>query len=240
MKDIEIREKILSILIHNKKTTFTDLWDKSIPSNKFTYHLNQLIAEGYVSKDKNQKYALTTKGKTLESSLDGETGKKKQRPFVAVLLVIKRNGKYLLYHRTKEPFFDFYGLPGAKVEFGEDILGCAKRELYEETGLSGDGKVLSVINFRIKENNEPLSHFTQFVILIDNPVGELINENREGDYQFVNKTEFYKKNKEGILFPDNLVIFKEIQKNKDRLHFYEMSFNIVDSKFKDFICKKIC
>ncbi|MFA5746227.1 MAG: NUDIX domain-containing protein [archaeon] len=240
MKDNEIREKILSILIHNKKTVFSDLWDKKVPSNKFTYHLNQLIEEGYVKKDKDQKYALTTKGKTLESSLDGETGKKRQRPFVAALLVVRKNGKYLLYHRTKEPYYGFYGLPGAKVEFGENILSCAKRELFEETGLSGDAKIFSVINFIIKENGELLSHFTQFVILIDNPKGELIKENREGDYQFVNKTEFYKKNKKGILFPDNLIIFKNIQKNDGTLHFYEMSFDIVNSKFTNFVCEKIC
>ncbi len=239
MKENEIREKILSILIHNKKTTFSDLWDKSIPSNKFTYHLNQLIEEGYVKKDKDQKYHLTTKGKTLESSLDGETGKKRQRPFVAVLLVVRDKGKYLLYHRKKEPFYDFYGLPGAKVEIGEDIVSCAKRELLEETGLEGDCKINSVFNFRIKENNELLSHFTQFVVLFDNPKGELVKENREGSYTFVNKSEFLKKNKEGVLFPDNLVVFKNIEDNK-KFHFYEMSFNIVDSKFTDFICKKIC
>lgn len=239
MKENEIKEKILSILIHNKKVTFTDLWDKKTPSNKFTYYLNQLIDQGYITKDKTQKYSLTTKGKTLESSLDGETGKKKQRPFVALLLVIRKNGKYLLYHRKKEPFYDFYGLPGAKVEFGEDILSAAKRELLEETGLLGDLKISSIINFRIKENNELLSHFTQFVIIVDNPTGELIKENREGEYQFVNKSEFLKKNKEGILFPDNLVIFKNLQKKDQSLHFYEMSFNIKDNKFTDFVCKKI-
>lgn len=239
MKENEIREKILSILIHNKKTIFSDLWDKNIPSNKFTYHLNQLIEEGYVKKDKENKYYLTTKGKTLESSLDGETGKKKQRPFVAVLLVIKKKGKYLLYHRKKEPFFDFYGLLGAKVEFGEDIISCAKRELLEETGLEGDCEIKSVINFRIKENNQLLSHFTQFVVLFEDPKGELVEENREGSYTFVNSAEFLKKNEEGVLFPDNLVIFKNLKKDSG-FNFYEMSFNIVDSKFTDFKCEKVC
>ena len=239
MKDNEIRSKILSILIHNQKSSFTDLWDKEVPSNKFTYHLNQLIEEGYVIKDKEQKYSLTTKGKSLESTLDGETGKKRKRPFVSVLLVIRKNGKYLLYHRTKEPFYGFFGFPGAKVEYGEEILACARRELLEETGLEGEGKVMSVVNFRPKEEGEMLTNFTQFIVLIDNPTGELIESNREGNYTFVDKEEFLEKHKKGVLFPDILVIFKDIEENNDDFKFYEISFNIVNSKFTDFKCERI-
>jgi ADP-ribose pyrophosphatase YjhB (NUDIX family)/predicted transcriptional regulator len=234
MKDNKIRSKIFSVLIHSQKSNFTDLWDKQVTSNKFTYHLNQLIEEGYVIKDKNQKYSLTSKGKSLESSLDGETGKKRKRPSVSVVLVIKRNNKYLLYNRTKEPFYGFFGFPGAKVEFGEEILSCAKRELFEETGLTGNGRIISVVNFKMREEGVIITNSTQFIIFIENPIGELIESNREGNYTFVDKEEFFKKHKKGILFPDILIIFKDIEENKNEFKFYEMSFNIVDSKFTDF------
>jgi predicted transcriptional regulator len=87
-----IKEKILSYLIHYPKASFSDIYDsnRKIPSNDFTYYLNKLIEEGYVEKNKNKKYFLTIKGKHLESDIDDVTGKKRKKPFVAVLMVIKK------------------------------------------------------------------------------------------------------------------------------------------------------
>jgi ADP-ribose pyrophosphatase YjhB (NUDIX family) len=51
--------------------------------------------------------------------------------FSSVILKDKR-GHILLQRRTD---FGFWGLPGGVLELGEDISGCARRELLEETGL---------------------------------------------------------------------------------------------------------
>ena len=45
-RNIMIQQKILSQLIHNKKLRFSDLWDKNVESNKFSYHLKKLEENG--------------------------------------------------------------------------------------------------------------------------------------------------------------------------------------------------
>jgi len=54
-----------------------------------------------------------------------------------VKLVIRKNGAVLVLRRAKgEHFPDLYELPGGGLNENEDIFAGARRELYEETGLS--------------------------------------------------------------------------------------------------------
>jgi len=237
----DIKEKIFSHLIHYPKSTFSDLYDsnKDFPSNEFTYHLNKLIEEGYIEKDENKKYSLTIKGKNLESDLDGKTGKQRKKPFLALLLVARRDGEYLIYHRLKEPYYDFYGFPGAKIDFFEEVLDAAKRELLEETNLTGDGKIIAISNVRTKENDEELSHFVQFVVLFDNPEGELIENSIEGEYKFAPLSEFVRLDKENKLFPDIMLIIEKANNFKEKICILEMDITHNKTKFTDFKVKEI-
>jgi len=199
--------KIFRTLMHFPGSTFSDLWDKSMPSNKFTYHLKKMEDAGLVEK-KDGKYFLTTKGKSEATTVDGSLGKNVRRPYIALLLVAKRNGKYILYHRMKEPYYDVHGFPGAKLDYGEEILGAAKRELKEETGLEGEGKIITLQNIITINNNEAFGHMTQFVVLFENPKGELVSENREGTYEWATKEKILGQSK---LFPDIPGVIKDIE-----------------------------
>lgn len=54
----------------------------------------------------------------------------------ASMVVEDASGRLLLVREGKEPVVGKYNLPGGHVELGESLLGCAIRELAEETGLS--------------------------------------------------------------------------------------------------------
>lgn len=206
-EELSETNKIFKTLMHFPGSTFSDLWDKSVESNKFTYFLKKMEKDGLVEKQAG-KYFLTLNGKAEAVTVSGETGKNPKRPFVALLLVARRNGKFVLYNRFKEPFYGVFGFPGAKVEFGESILGSAARELKEETGLSGNGKIIAVHNILIVNNNLVFAHMTQFVVLFDEPVGELIADNREGTYVWALKEEILSKKN---LFPDVPVVLLDIE-----------------------------
>ena len=208
-EEITETHKIFRTLMHFPGSAFTDIWDKSLPSNKFTYYLKKMEAEGLVEK-KEGKYFLTVKGKSEATTVDGSLGKNVKRPYVALLLVPRRNGKYVLYHRMKEPYYGNCGFPGAKMDSGEEILGSAQRELKEETGLEGRGKIVTIQNILTINNGEVFGHMTQFVILFEDLKGELVKDNREGTYEWATKEQILSQKN---LFPDVPGAIKDIEDN---------------------------
>ena len=66
-----------------------------------------------------------------------------------ILVYNKEENKILMCKREKEPYKGKFNLVGGKVEKGEDELHAAYRELYEETGISGNDIVLiHIMNFQ--------------------------------------------------------------------------------------------
>ncbi len=240
--------KIYKTLMHFPGSTFSDLWDKEIPSNKFNYYLKKMETESLIEK-KDGKYFLTLQGKENAVEISGDTGKKEERPVVALLLVIRRDKKntnrknneneknyeYILYRRMKEPYYNHCGFPGAKMQKGEEILESAKRELKEETNFDCDGKIIGVQNCKVKNDGKLFHHFLQFVILFENPKGELIKESREGTYEWASKKEILGQKK---LFPDIKGVLESIEKNE--FYMKELDFLQENQQFTGILEKGIC
>jgi ADP-ribose pyrophosphatase YjhB (NUDIX family) len=205
--------KILKTLMHFPGSNYSDLWDKEIPSNKFNYYLKKLENDNIIEKNEG-KYYLTLKGKEFVTTICGETGKKEERPIVALLLVLRkkvnRKSKYILYKRMKEPYYEYNGFPGAKVKKGEEILCSARRELKEETNLECKGKIIGIQNCIVINNKKLFHHYLQFVILFDEPKGKLIEESREGIYLWEDKEKVLSQEK---LFPDIPGVIKAVENN---------------------------
>ena len=49
---------------------------------------------------------------------------------------VANTAQHLLAQRGKEPNNGMWSMPGGKIEIGEGMLDAAKRELWEETGLT--------------------------------------------------------------------------------------------------------
>lgn len=59
----------------------------------------------------------------------------KERPKVGIGVIIRSQGKILLGKRKGPHGAGFWAAAGGHLEFGETVEECAKRELFEETGL---------------------------------------------------------------------------------------------------------
>ena len=55
-----------------------------------------------------------------------------------IAVIHKNKTQWLMCKRRKDPYKGKYNLVGGKIELGEDHLAAAYRELYEETGITGD------------------------------------------------------------------------------------------------------
>lgn len=58
------------------------------------------------------------------------------KPQVGVAVIVVKNSKVLLGKRRNSHGSGTWQFPGGHLEFGETIEDCAKRELFEETGLT--------------------------------------------------------------------------------------------------------
>jgi ADP-ribose pyrophosphatase YjhB (NUDIX family) len=56
------------------------------------------------------------------------------RPTIACRAAIVKDGQILLVNGDGTG--DFWCLPGGRMEYGETLIDCVRREAYEETGLS--------------------------------------------------------------------------------------------------------
>jgi 8-oxo-dGTP diphosphatase len=62
--------------------------------------------------------------------------KEKKRPYIGVGVIVMREDHVLLGKRKNSHGEGTWQFPGGHLEYGESIEACARRELFEETGLS--------------------------------------------------------------------------------------------------------
>lgn len=133
-----IQTTILRELLFLPAARFADLQKTTeLDSDHFKFHIARLVERGYVSKNTDGNYSLTTHGKEYANKLDTDKSTIERQPESAVIIVLKDGeGRLLVQERLKHPYYGFWGFPGGKIRWGETILGAAARELHEETGLS--------------------------------------------------------------------------------------------------------
>jgi 8-oxo-dGTP pyrophosphatase MutT (NUDIX family) len=213
------QKEILMRLLFKPFSSFTNLNIEGLSSDHLTYHVKSLIDLGYVEKSADGKYVLTIKGKEYANTYDTDNKVVEKQPKYAVFLVAKKveNGKefLLIQQRLKEPYFGYQGFITGKVKFGEKLEEAAKRELMEETGLTGDfhfkGAHRDIVYS--KGDKTLLEDKVFHIFVVNNCSGDLL-ENVEGgrnywlaeesfedlDKKYYNEDDLYKLSKRKGLF----------------------------------------
>lgn len=179
----EVQGSILRELLFHNGTNFASLNKTELTNDHFTFHIKRLLSEGIIEK-KGKLYYLTQKGKQFAGKLDIDSKKMEKfgTPGVAVTAKKMIDGipHYIVQQRLKEPFYGYYGFINGKIRFSEFSKDTARRELKEETGVSGEPEILMVAHKLRGPSREEikLDHFF-FLYLVKNPVGEL-QDTKEG------------------------------------------------------------
>jgi ADP-ribose pyrophosphatase YjhB (NUDIX family) len=179
-----IQLKILTGLLFQPHARFRDLEIPHITSDHLTYHLKTLIKLKLIQK-KDSKYSLTKKGKELAGRIDTDTALLEKQPKVGVAVlavrIYKGRKQILIHKRLKQPFYGFEGGVTGKIKYSEKIEETAARELFEETGVSGEVTCKGIIHYRdFDEKQSLLSAKILFVFIVENLKGNLKKQVKEG------------------------------------------------------------
>jgi len=233
--DNKIKKSILQRLIFNPKLSFSQLWDRSVESNKFTYHLKTMLKNGLIIK-KRDKYSLTKKGIDFVTYVDSIKVEVTKQPLVVVFCLVRKGSKILVHRRLKEPFYGYCGTPGGKVSFGDTIIEAARKELREETDLeANNGRLISVRSMRTydKKTKELIHHHIGFTFEFTDFGGELINRTKVGENFWCDRSKLKKLD----IFPEMVDLFDAKHDSKlEILEFnrYQEGFNIKNVTMFDY------
>lgn len=171
---------ILKTLAFSQGLHFSELQPKGIPSNQLTFHVQQLIDNGLIFKE-DSIYHLTGLGKEKVTGIDSDTlqfsTQAKQISSVICMREGKQEMEFLLYERTKHPYFGFHGFPAGKIKYGETVGEAAQREVFEETGLFIQPELLSITHYITydRESQRLVDDKVLFRFRAIEPTGELVS-----------------------------------------------------------------
>src|SRR5581483_11454279 len=130
-----IQRKILQQLMYAASLNYAKMRPAGVESNQFAYHLDQLIHEGLIAKDR-RSYSLTDKGLALVDRSSHKDIRVRLQPHIVTSLYITNDqGQMLLYEHRFQPYLNLYGPPQGRLHYAEHIADAAQRELFEKTGL---------------------------------------------------------------------------------------------------------
>jgi len=88
---------------------------------------------------------------------------------IGVGVMVWKDGKVLLGKRKSYPGIGEYAWPGGKMEYMESVVGCAKREVMEETGIEIENvRFLRLSNLK----DYPPRHYLDLALVADWKSGE--------------------------------------------------------------------
>lgn len=154
-----IQKYIIDVLMYRASARFSELRPPKTDTNLFTYHLKQLLKEGFLEKDDRQ-YRLSTKGMSYVDRVSTQDVSLRTQPKIITMLVIQNSeGELLIWQRKRQPFIDSWTLPMGKLHIEDaSVQAAAQREAFEKLGIENAPVVhAGDCYIRVTADGEPLS-----------------------------------------------------------------------------------
>ena len=132
---------------------------------------------------------------------------------IVTLCFVKYQNKILMINRKKPPFMGMWNALGGHQEAGESVLECAKREIYEESGIVvNDAELYSISTWNYDDDL-----IYVYLSTLDDcfDIGKYPYQSDEGIINFLDIDWVIDKNNYGVV-PDLRLFIDDIKKNQKR------------------------
>lgn len=152
-----IQRTILDSLAAHESARYSELKPQNLDGNIFTYHLKQLIADKYVTKNEDGTYTLLAKGKDYVVHRFENPQVQAHSIF---LIAIRKGDEWLMRERLVQPLLGMSGFIHGEPVANENIIVTANKRLLDKTGLSIPLNIFSGGLIKMSANNtvESFSH----------------------------------------------------------------------------------
>ncbi len=192
MLDHHIQRTIVYQLALANAQRFNELKPDLVENKLFTYHLKKVIARGYVRKNDEALYELTSEGRRLGVSVLKTQQDISDRAHSILFLVIRRasDGAFLLYKRLNHPLKDQIGFMHSVPVPDATVSESAAELVRRRTGLECEFTFLGSGYFRMFKESA-LESFTHFSLLVcEDAKGELMDSYKHAEYFWQSKPDF--------------------------------------------------
>ena len=150
---------------------------------------------------------------------------------VVTLCFVKYQNKILMINRYKSPFMGMWNALGGHLEDGEEVEDCAKREIYEESGI----KVNNIKLYSVSTWNYDDDIIYVYLSNLDDSfdINNYPMKTKEGIIVFLDIDWIIDEKNYGIV-PDLRLFIDDIK--HDRIRNYHLIYN--DNKLVDYIIRK--
>ncbi|MDO8436405.1 MAG: NUDIX domain-containing protein [bacterium] len=157
----------------------------------------------------------------------------KERPLNIVVGSPIKDGRCILIRRVKEPYKNYWSIPGGKLEYGENIAEAVERELLEETGIitkfsSLKGIVSEIL--RDHSTNKVKAHFLIWVCGLNYIDGEATEKN-EGKVRWFSQEELDRE-KAAIIPSDYLMVKRFLLGDTAVANFHTIHMKTTDGGYE--------
>lgn len=155
MSDLHtIQLQILKTLLFNPVARFSDLNISGLTNDHFTFHINQLVKNGYVKKVTGG-YELAPKGLELSGRIDITTSQLVTQPKLGVAICLFNGDRVLLNRRLKQQSIGQVGLHTEKVRMGEKLIDTVQRCIKKEIGdIKFQSRFIGISHAQFDTNSE--------------------------------------------------------------------------------------
>ncbi|MDD3647145.1 MAG: hypothetical protein PHS44_01410 [Candidatus Dojkabacteria bacterium] len=222
----KIQWSILKNMSTREMSRFNDLKPKDMDPKRFVYHLDRLKGFKLICHDKESgRYSLTDEGKMIIAHYEDLPSIENYIIQTYLLLYIKKNDKLLVVKRKHAPYLGFTGNPFANVGTDKYIKISAADNL-SRLGLKGELS-LNLIMEMIYQNEKKVvrTHGFVYVFYIENPEGESLTSNEEGELFWMAPRELLKVGKGYDNTKDIVEFFESHKFDRNSLRMISKSYS---------------